>query len=84
VEVVGGAGQVVALSNAGALARYETLQTLVRLPGRWDSASRKIELSQNMTSFVGMSAAHTMTAATLTLAIAMDVPPVDPGEAVSP
>jgi hypothetical protein len=84
VEVVGGAGQVVALSNAGALARFETLQTLVQLPGRWDSASRTIVWSPNVTNFVGMSAAHTMTAATLTLAIAMDVTPVDPGEAVSP
>ena len=84
VEMVTLAGQVVALSNAGALARYETLQTLVQLPGRWDIASRSIVMPANMTSFVGMSAASTMTAATLTLAHAMDVTPVDPGEPVSP
>ena len=30
-------GYVVALSNAGTIARYETLQTVVQLPGRWDA-----------------------------------------------
>ena len=32
-------GYVIALSNAGSLARYETLRTLVQLPGRWDIAA---------------------------------------------
>ena len=84
VEMVTIAGQIVGLSNAGALGRYETLQTLVQLPGRWDSVSRSIVMLPTMTSFVGMSAAATMTAATLTLATAMDVTPVDAGEPVSP
>lgn len=84
VEMVTFGGQIIALSNAGALARYETLQTVVQLPGRWDSVSRSMVMPQTMTSFVGMSAADTMTAATLTLATAMDVTPVDAGEPVSP
>ena len=84
VEMVMPGGQVIALSNAGALARYETLQTLVQLPGRWDSVSRSMMMPQTMTSFVGMSAAGTMTAATLILAIAMNITPVDAGEPVSP
>jgi hypothetical protein len=84
VEMVVVDGQVVALSNAGALARYETLQTLVRLPGRWDSVSRTITMPHITANFVGMSAAQTMTAATLALAVEMDVTPVDAGEPVSP
>lgn len=84
VEMVTAGGQIVALSNAGALARYETLQTLVQLPGRWDSVSRTMVLAPAMTGFFGMSAANTMTAATLLLAIATNVPPMDRGEPVSP
>ena len=34
-------GYVLALSNAGSLARYETLHTVVQLPGRWDAGLRQ-------------------------------------------
>ena len=77
-------GYVLALSNAGAIARYETLQTVVRLPGRWDSTLNTMHIPQNPVNFLGMSAADTMTAATLALAVDMNVAPVDAGEPVSP
>ena len=38
VEMVLVDGYVLALSNAGSLARFETLQTVVQLPGRWDAS----------------------------------------------
>ena len=59
-------GYVLALSNAGSLARYETLQTVVQLPGRWDATRRNMTMPQNAANFLGMSAQTTMTAATLT------------------
>ena len=37
VEMVLADGIVIALSNAGSLARYETFQTVVQLPGRWNA-----------------------------------------------
>jgi hypothetical protein len=37
VEMVMVDGYVLALSNAGAIGRYETMNTVVQLPGRWDS-----------------------------------------------
>lgn len=77
-------GYVLALSNAGTLARYETLQTVVQLPGRWDSRLNTMSIPQNPVNFLGMSAATTMTAATLALAVDMNVAPVDAGEPVSP
>jgi hypothetical protein len=77
-------GDVVALSNAGTLARYETLQTVVQLPGRWNSTLNTMYIPQNPVNFLGMSAATTMTAATLALAAEMNVAPVDAGEPVSP
>lgn len=77
-------GYVLALSNAGALARYETLQTVVQLPGRWDAARRNMTVPQNAANFLGMSAQTTMTAATLSLAADQNVAPVDAGEPVSP
>jgi len=77
-------GYVVALSNAGSLARYETLQTVVQLPGRWDSTLNTMRMPSNPVNFLGMSAAETMTAATLSLAVDMNVAPVDAGEPVSP
>jgi hypothetical protein len=33
-------GYVVGLSNAGSLARFETLQTVIQLPGRWSGRGR--------------------------------------------
>jgi hypothetical protein len=77
-------GYVVALSNAGSLARYETLRTVVQLPGRWDFANHSIAPSQNISRFLGMSAANSMTATTLWLAAEQSLAAVDPGEPVSP
>ncbi len=84
VEMVLVDGYIVALSNAGSLAWYETLQTVIQLRGRWDTATRNVVMAQNMTAFAGMSSATTMTAATLTLAVAQNIAPVDAGEPVSP
>lgn len=83
VEMVMVDGYVLALSNAGSLARYETLRTLVQLPGRWDSLARNMVFPQNTSYFFGMSAQTTMTAATLTLAANLNIAPVDAGEPVS-
>jgi hypothetical protein len=77
-------GHVVALSNAGLLARYETLQTVVQLPGRWDTTLNTMRIPQHPGNFLGMSAATTMTAATLALAVDMNVAAVDAGEPISP
>jgi hypothetical protein len=84
VEMVMVDGYVVALSNAGSLARYETLNTVVQLPGRWDFASRNMVLPQSMTSYFGMSANTTITAQTLQIAIEQDVKPTAPGISASP
>src|SRR5918993_5547681 len=61
VEMVTGDGYVAALSNAASLARFETLRTLVLLPGRWNTQLRNMVMPQNTTSFLGMSAQNTMT-----------------------
>ena len=84
VEMVLVDGTVVALSNAGALARYETLQTVVQLPGRWNVVARNVEMVQRVSDFVGMSSALTMTATTLTMAVEQNITPLDAGEPVSP
>ena len=84
VEMLMVDGYVIALSNAGSLARYETLQTVIQLPGRWDAALRNMTLPQNPANFLGMSAQATMTAATLNMAVDQNIAPVDSGEPVSP
>lgn len=84
VEMIMVDGYVIALSNAGALARYETLQTVVQLPGRWEGLVRGMVMPQNMSNFVGMSAATTMTARTVAIALEQSIQPVDSGEPVSP
>ena len=84
VEMLELDGYVIALSNAGTLARYETLQTVVQLPGRWDVSARQMTIPQHPEQFLGMSAQTTMTAATLSMAVAQDISPMDPGEPVSP
>jgi hypothetical protein len=84
VEMVLTDGHVVALSNAGALARFETLQTVVVLPGRWETELRRMVMPQPVTNFLGMSAATTMTARTVQIALEQSVQPVDSGEPVSP
>jgi len=76
-------GYVAAVSNAGSLARFETLRTLVQLPGRWNIQLRNMVMPQNTTSFLGMSAQSTMTSATLNLALVMNIAPVNSGEPVS-
>jgi hypothetical protein len=82
VEMVLVDGYVVALSNA-ALGRFETMRTVVQLPGRWDSQLRAMIMPQNSASFLGMSAQTTMTAATMTMAANMNIAPVNSGEPVS-
>jgi hypothetical protein len=84
VEMIHLNGYVIALSNAGSLARYETLQTLILLPGRWDAAAGALRYAQHPTNFLGMSAATTMSAATMSIAVDENVTPVDAGEPVSP
>ena len=84
VEMVLVDGYVVALSNAGTVARYETMQTVVQLPGRWDAPSGRVVLPQNVSSFFGMSSQATMTAATLQVAADLNIATADPGEPVSP
>jgi hypothetical protein len=83
VEMVMADGYVVALSNAGSLARYETLRTLVQLPGRWDTQIRNMVIAQDPSSFFGMSAQTTMTASTMTIAVDMNIAPTNSGEPVS-
>lgn len=83
VEMVTVEGYVAALSNAGSLARYETLRTLVQLPGRWNTQLRNMVMPRNTASFLGMSAQSTMTSATLNLALDMHIAPVNSGEPVS-
>lgn len=76
-------GQVIALSNAGSIARFETMRTVIQLPGRWDTAIRAIVMPQNAVNFVGMGSAQTMTQTTLTAAVNQNITPVNAGEAVS-
>lgn len=83
VEMVMVDGYIVALSNAGSVGRYETMVTMVQLPGRWDPSGR-VELPQRAGSFFGMSSQATMTAATLQIAADLNIQPADPGEPVSP
>lgn len=82
VEVVRVDGYIVALSNAGTLLRYETLQTVVHLPGRWEA--NRIVMQPKVANFFGMSAAATMTAQTVRIALQQSIQPVDSGEPVSP
>lgn len=84
VEMVMVDNYVVALSNAGSLSRYQTLQTVIQLPGRWDFASRSMSMAVSATSFFGIGSVNTMTSTTLTLASDNDIRPVNAGEPVSP
>ena len=84
VEMVLVDGYVIALSNAGALARYETLQTVIQLPGRWDAVRRIMIRNQITLGFVGVSSETSMTGATLARALDQSISPVDAGEPVSP
>lgn len=84
VEMARVDGYVVALSNAGSLARYETLRTVVQLPGRWDASRGSIFITPNASWYLGISAATTMTAATLSLAAEQSLSTIEAGESVSP
>ena len=84
VEMVLLDGYVLALSNAGSLARYETLETAMQLPGRWEGMTRGMAMPRNASTFMGVSAATTMTAETVRMALQQRIQPVDSGEPVSP
>jgi len=84
VEMVLLDSRVLALSNAGSLARYQTLNTVIQLPGRWDTASRSMQMIVGATAFFGIGSARTMTSSTLALASDAAIRPVDAGEPVSP
>lgn len=75
---------IVALSNAGSIARNEIMQTVVMLPGRWDDATQTVVAPLNAGMFGGMSAATTMAAATMTAAQTENIPPKDEGVPLSP
>ena len=77
-------GYVLGLSNAGTVARYETLQTVVQLPGRWDMAAHRMVIAQSAGAFFGISGANSMTNTTLEMAIDQNITPADNGEPVSP
>lgn len=84
VEMVLVDGYIVALSNAVSVDRNQTLQTVVRLPGRWDGAASRVVPIQHLADYFGMSSQATMTAATLQLAVDLNISAADPGEPVSP
>ena len=84
VEMVMVDNYVIALSNAGSLKRYETLTTVVQLPGRWDFNSRTMFAAVNASAFFGMGSTGTMTSSTLAMAVDSEVSPNNPGEPVSP
>lgn len=84
VEMVLVNGYVLSLSNAGSIARFETMQTVIQLPGRWDATGNNMIMQQSFTGFLGVSAATSMTNGTLSLAAALGVATVDAGEPVSP
>jgi hypothetical protein len=83
VEMVSADGFVVALSDAGSLARYEVFETRVQVPGRW-VPTRGVVIDQNVATYLGVSGQLTMTARTLELAIEQNITPRDSGEPVSP
>jgi hypothetical protein len=83
VEMVTLDGFVIALSNAVRLERFGIPETIVQLPGRWDSRLRKMVIQPHPASFLGMGAASTITAATVRLAADTSIPPVSSGEPVS-
>lgn len=84
VEMVMVDGYIVALSNAGTISRFETMQTVIQLPGRWNAPTQEVIAQQGVSSFVGMSAQATMTAATIAIAVDANIRPADSGEPVSP
>ena len=85
VEMVLSNYQVVGVSNAGTLSRYQTLQTRIQLPGRWNFNSGAMMMMRvPATSFFGNGAANSVTSSTLAMASGAAIGPQDPGEPVSP
>lgn len=84
VEMLVKENQVLALSNAGLLARYQTLQTFIQLTGRWNFTSRSMSTPVPRSGFLGFGAARSMTSTTIALAADADIRPIDAGEPVSP
>ncbi|MDP2056102.1 MAG: carboxypeptidase-like regulatory domain-containing protein [Acidobacteriota bacterium] len=84
VEMVLVDGFILSLSNAGSVARFETLQTVIQLPGRWDAGRNNMTTQQGFGGFLGMSAATSMTSGTLWLAAQEGVSAANSGEPVSP
>lgn len=78
------ARSVIALSNAGAISRYQTLRTVIKLPGRWNASTRTVMMPVPPTSFFGLGSINSLTSSTLTLASTLEIRPVDAGEPVSP
>ena len=83
VEMVISDGSVLALSSARSLRRYETLNAVVQLSGRWDDTTRSVVPVVTAASFFGMGSLDTMTASTLTMAVHNEIRPADV-EPVSP
>lgn len=84
VEMVLANYSIVGVSNAGILSRYQTLQTMIQLPGRWNFTSGSMMMRVPATNFFGIGAASTMTSSTLAMASGAEIRPVDAGEPVSP
>jgi hypothetical protein len=84
VEMLSENGSIVALSNAGSLLRYETLHTVVQVPGIWDASADAVVVRPSAIDFFGMGAAATMTAATIGIAGGENIGPADPGIPVTP
>ena len=84
VEMVLVDGYILSLSNAGSLARFETMQTVIQLPGRWDAVRNNMIAQQTFTGFLGLSSATSMTNGTLAIAAQENVATADAGEPVSP
>lgn len=74
---------ILGLSNAVSIRMYETQTTVIRLPGRWNYASRSMSAPVSATAFFGAGSAASMASATIAMAAAQDVRPVDV-EPISP
>jgi len=84
VEMMLADGNIVALSNAASISRYETVRTVVQVPGRWDFISQRVMFDQNVATYLGVSGQVTMTAQTLELAVQQNITAREAGEPVSP
>jgi len=84
VEMIMVDGHVVALSNAGTALRDRVMETVIQLPGRWDTRINDVVTQETPMAFVGLSSATTMTVATLEMAATNNIPPTSRGEPASP